>query len=84
MLQLKDNPLQISFIEKKSHVEIDAFGNIYIINNNEIIKYNSVGVLQKKFSTKRYGKIDFVDANVALPIDQILLPFLVKRQKMSI
>lgn len=32
----------------------------------------------------RQYKIDFVDANVALPIDQILLPFLVKRQKMSI
>lgn len=32
----------------------------------------------------RQYKIDFVDADVALPIDQILLPFLVKRQKMSI
>jgi hypothetical protein len=28
----------------------------------EIVKYNSDGVLQKKFSTKRYGKIEFVDA----------------------
>ena len=33
-----------------------------MINNDEIIKYNVDGVLQKKFSTKRYGKIDFVDA----------------------
>ena len=32
----------------------------------------------------RQYKIDFVPADVALPIDQILLPFLVKRQKMSI
>jgi hypothetical protein len=51
-----------SFNEKRSHVEVDAFGNIYVINNDEIIKYNVDGVLQKKFSTKRYGKIDFVDA----------------------
>lgn len=62
MLQPKDTPLQISFNEKKSHVEVDAFGNIYVINNDEIIKYNVDGVLQKKFSTKRYGKIDLVDA----------------------
>jgi hypothetical protein len=62
MLQPNDTPLQISFNEKKSHVEVDAFGNIYVINNDEIIKYNVDGVLQKKFSTKRYGKIDFVDA----------------------
>ncbi len=62
MLQPNDTPLQISFNEKRSHVEVDAFGNIYVINNDEIIKYNVDGVLQKKFSTKRYGKIDFVDA----------------------
>jgi hypothetical protein len=54
--------IHIKFPEKKSSVEIDAFGNIYVISNNEIVKYNSDGVLQKKFSTKRYGKIEFVDA----------------------
>jgi hypothetical protein len=62
MLQPNYIPLQISFNEKKSHVEVDAFGNIYVINNDEIIKYNVDGILQKKFSTKRYGKIDVVDA----------------------
>ncbi len=46
MLQSNDIPLQIS-LTKKSHVEIDAFGNIYVINNDEIIKYNVAGVLQK-------------------------------------
>jgi hypothetical protein len=55
-------PLRIKFPETKSHIEIDGFSNIYVINDNEIVKYNSIGVLQKKFSTKRYGKIDFVDA----------------------
>ena len=68
MLQSNDTPLHIPFIEKNAHIEIDAFGNIYVINTNEIIKYNSLGVLQKKFSTKRYGKIDFVDAMNPLKI----------------
>jgi len=68
MIQSNDAPLQISFIEKNSHVEIDAFGNIYVINDNEIVKYNVDGVLQKKFSTKRYGNIDFVDAMNPLKI----------------
>lgn len=68
ILQPNDNPLRISFTEKRPHVEIDAFGNIYVINTHEIIKYNSAGVLQKKFSTKRYGKIDFVDAMNPLKI----------------
>lgn len=68
MLQPNDTPLHIPFTEKNAHIEIDAFGNIYVINTNEIIKYNSSGVLQKKFSTKRYGKIDFVDAMNPLKI----------------
>jgi hypothetical protein len=68
MLLPNDTYLQISFTEKKPHVEIDAFGNIYVINTHEIIKYNSMGVLQKKFSNKRYGKIDFVDAMNPLKI----------------
>lgn len=68
MIQPNDTPLHISFTEKNAHIEIDAFGNIYVINTNEIIKYNSSGILQKKFSTKRYGKIDFVDAMNPLKI----------------
>ena len=68
MFQPTDTPLHISFTEKNSHVEVDAFGNIYVINDNEIVKYNVDGVLQKKFSTKRYGKIDFVDAMNPLKI----------------
>lgn len=62
VFQTADPPLHIVFPEKTSHVEIDGFGNIYVINDNEIVKYNALGILQKKFSTKRYGKIDFVDA----------------------
>ena len=62
MFQTSEPEIHIKFPEQKSNVEIDGFGNIYVINNNEIVKYNATGALQKKFSTKRYGKIDFVDA----------------------
>lgn len=68
VFQTSEPKIHIKFPEQKSNVEIDGFGNMYIINNNEIIKYNTVGVLQKKFSTKRYGKIDFVDAMNPLKI----------------
>jgi len=68
VFQTNEPIVRIKISEKKSHIEIDGFGNMYIINNNEIVKYNAAGVLQKKFSTKRYGKIDFVDAMNPLKI----------------
>lgn len=68
MVQTSEPEIHIKFPEQNSHVEIDGFGNIYIITENEIVKYNATGVLQKKFSTKRYGRIDFVDAMNPLKI----------------
>ncbi len=62
MFQTSNPVIHIKFSDQKSHIDIDGFGNIYVITDNEIVKYNASGVLQKKFSTKRYGKIDFVDA----------------------
>ncbi len=58
----------ITFSEKNCHIKIDAFKNTYIITPNEITKYNALGVEQKTFSTKRYGKIDFVDVTNPLKI----------------
>lgn len=60
--------VRVTFPEKNCDVKTDGFGNIYLINNNEIMKYNASGISQKKFSTKRYGKIDFVDATNPLKI----------------
>ncbi|MBI3518031.1 MAG: hypothetical protein HY062_01560 [Bacteroidetes bacterium] len=68
VFQAGDEPLHIKFSNKDCHVEIDGFGNIYTINDLEIVKYNALGGLQKKFSTKRYGKIDFVDPSNPLKI----------------
>ena len=62
VFQTSEPEIHIKFPEQKSHIEIDGFGNIYSITDNEIVKYNANGVLQKKYSTKRYGKIEFVDA----------------------
>ena len=62
VFQTSNPVIHIKFSDQKSHIDIDGFGNIYVITDNEIVKYNASGVLQKKFSTKRYGKIDFVDA----------------------
>ena len=61
-------PVCIRFPHKITHVEVDNFGNIYTISQNEISKYNANGIFQKQFSTKRYGKIEFVDAMNPLKI----------------
>lgn len=63
-----DEVVCVKFPEKNCTIKTDGFGNIYVINNDEITKYNSVGVSQKKFSTKRYGKIESVDATNPLKI----------------
>jgi len=61
VFQTSPSKFSIPFNGQTSHIEIDGFGNIYAINTNEIIKYNPAGILQKKFSSKRYGKIEYVD-----------------------
>lgn len=68
VFQTNEPELHIKFPEQNSRLEIDGFGNMYIITENEIVKYNAVGVLQKKFSTKLYGRIDYVDAMNPLKI----------------
>lgn len=68
VFQTSEPEIHIKFSEQNSRIEIDGFGNIYIITENEIVKYNAAGDLQKKFSTKRYGKVDFVDAMNPLKI----------------
>lgn len=63
-----DGIVRVKFQEKNSSIKTDGFGNIYVINNDKISKYNASGVFQKTFSTKRYGKIDFLDATNPLKI----------------
>ena len=46
----------------------DNLGNTYLINGEEITKYNPAGQLFKKYSNKRFGNITMVDATNALKI----------------
>lgn len=46
----------------------DNLGNIYLIANDEIKKFNKKGELLKKFSNKKSGRIFSVDASNALRI----------------
>lgn len=68
VLQTSNKIIHITFPEKNCSVKIDGFGNIYVINATQIIKYNTLGILQKTFSIKRYGKIDFVDVSNPLKL----------------
>lgn len=46
----------------------DNLNNTYLINGEEISKYNNSGKLFLKFSSKRYGNITTVDATNALKV----------------
>jgi len=61
-------PVHILFTEKDSKAVVDAFGNSYVIHADEIKKYNSLGIFQKTFSNKRFGKIDEIDVSNPLKI----------------
>lgn len=63
-----DDAVRIKFAEKNSSIKTDGLGNIYVVHNDKISKYNATGVFQKTFSTKRYGKIEFLDATNPLKI----------------
>lgn len=46
----------------------DNLGNIYLVSNDEIKKYNKKGELLKIFSNKKAGKITSIDASNALRV----------------
>ncbi len=46
----------------------DNLGNVYLIKDESIFKYDSLGVLQKTFSNKTFGAITSADATNALRI----------------
>jgi len=51
-----------------SYFTTDNLNNTYLINGEEISKYNSNGKLFLKFSSKRFGNITSVDATNALKV----------------
>jgi hypothetical protein len=51
-----------------SYFTTDNLGNSYLVNGEEISKYNSSGLFFKNFSNKRFGNISSVDATNALKV----------------
>ncbi len=52
----------ISISGKFDFFTTDRQGNIYAVQKNHVIKYNSKGELLFKYSTNKYGKIHTIDA----------------------
>ena len=46
----------------------DNLNNSYLVNGEELIKYNQVGKQLLKYSNKRYGNITTIDATNALKV----------------
>lgn len=63
-----NKPLIYSIKHVISYCTTDNLNNTYIINGEEIIKYNSKGKLMMKYSNKRFGNITTTDATNALKI----------------
>lgn len=57
-----------SIKQKADYFTTDNIGNIYAVNNDELVKYSSAGEMLKKYSNKKLGKIYSVDASNALRI----------------
>ena len=57
--------------QKADYFTTDHLGNIYFINGNEIVKYNSSGNYFSRFSNKQLGNISYVD--VTNPLKIVLL-----------
>src|SRR5271157_882697 len=51
-----------------SFMTTDNLGNLYVLVNNELKKFDSQGNLLKTFSDKSHGNINFVDVSDPLKI----------------
>lgn len=68
-MQAQSNYRLISTIETKADAfTSDNIGNFYLYNTNEILMYDSTGLLKNRFSDKSLGKITSVDARNPLKI----------------
>lgn len=65
---IQNNATLFTIKQKHNYFTTDNLNNTYLINKEEILKYNSTGKLLMKFSNKRFGNITFVDATNALKV----------------
>ena len=54
--------------QKFDFVDLDNLGNVYIVKNDQVKKYNNKGALIKIFSNKRLGSISSIDVSNPLRI----------------
>ncbi|NUM32851.1 MAG: DUF58 domain-containing protein [Bacteroidetes bacterium] len=94
----KNEVILFHTIDKKSELDFDFENRPYIFEDietgekvklypsevKETYEMQTAEFINELTNRCRQYKIDFVAADVALPYEQILLPFLVKRQKMSV
>lgn len=94
----KNEVILFHTLDKKSEIDFDFENRPYIFEDietgekvklfpseiKETYETQTAAFINELTNRCRQYKIDFVTADVALPVDQILLPFLVKRQKMSV
>ena len=66
--QASDITLIKKISSSSSFMTIDNLGNLYLIVNNELMKYDADGNLLKTFSDKSHGTISFVDVSNPLQI----------------
>jgi len=64
----KDEPIKKSIKSKIDLFTTDNIGNVYLVNGDEVKKYNSKGELLKVYSNKKLGKISSIDATNPLRI----------------
>ncbi|MFN5306476.1 MAG: hypothetical protein ACK5CV_04865 [Bacteroidota bacterium] len=60
---------EVLFAEQEHNsIECDKLGNVYLISDFEILKYNAGGKLLTRYSNKSYGKISALDVTNPLKI----------------
>ena len=64
----KDEPTKKVIKSKIDLYTTDNIGNVYLVNGDEVKKYNSKGELLKVYSNKKLGKISSIDATNPLRV----------------
>lgn len=65
---IQNNPVLFTIKQKYNYFTTDNLNNTYLVNKEEILKYNNTGKLLMKYSNKRFGNITLVDATNALKV----------------
>jgi len=68
VLQKDGNKLMYALSHKHNYLTVDNLGNLFLVKDNEIVKYLSGGKYFNRYSNLKLGNIHFVDATNALRV----------------